>query len=64
VRIETQRELTDVARTLVAIENLVQALRVRRRGLDNLPSLEDEPDVVERRAEINRGGIVLDYAFH
>ena len=39
--VEAQGELPNVARTRVAIENLVQALRVVARGLDDLALLEE-----------------------
>ena len=35
VRVEAERELADVARARVAVENLVQALGVVGRGLDD-----------------------------
>src|SRR5688572_12233460 len=63
VRIKANGEFPDVARACVGIENLVQALRIVGGGLDDSALLENEPDVVERRAEIDGRRVVLDDAF-
>jgi hypothetical protein len=59
VRIKTDRKFADVARAGVAVEDFVETFRVVGRGLDDAAFFENETDVIERRAEINRGGVVL-----
>src|ERR1041384_59764 len=53
VRIEAERELADVARAWIGIENLVQLLGVVARRLHHFPVLEFQPDIVEPRSLIN-----------
>ena len=58
--VEAQGELPDVARTRVAIENLVQPLGIIPRRLHHPALPEHESDMVERGAQIDRRCIILD----
>jgi hypothetical protein len=64
VRVETDGKFTHIPRTGVGIENLIKPLRVVARGFDNPPLLENEPDVVERSAEVNARRVILNHAFN
>ena len=63
-RMHAEGELTDVARTLVAIEDLVDLFGfVARFGLDDFSFGKLQPDAVERDSLIDRRGVVGDHAF-
>jgi hypothetical protein len=57
VRIEPERELADVARARVGIQDFVQALGLIGAGPHDFAVVELEPDIVEARARVNRGGV-------
>jgi hypothetical protein len=64
VRIEAERKFADVTRAGVRVQNLIQPLRVVRRGLDDFAVLEFQPDVFKLRARIKRRRVELDDAVH
>src|ERR1043165_5191310 len=63
-RIEAERELADVARARIGIENLVQLLGVVAGCFDDLPVLELQPNAVEPGSLVNAGGVEEDVALN
>src|SRR5581483_4817860 len=60
VRIETKRELADVTRARIGIEDFIQLFRIAGSRFDDFASLELQMDILELGSRINRGGVESD----
>src|SRR5439155_17768605 len=63
VGVEAERELADVARSLVRVEDAIQPILRSSRRPNDAPSLEGQADLLERGAQVEGGGVVGDRAF-
>ena len=62
--VQAERELADVARAFVRVEDLIRRLGVIRGRFDDLAVFEDEADVLEFQSVLDRGDVVMNDAVY
>ena len=64
VRVKAQRKFTDVARTRIGVQNLIEPLGIACRGIDDFTVFKLEPDILEPCSGVESGSVVLQHAVH